>query len=283
MIASMAGIATHFVPSQRIPELIQRLSALESDEMEVVNDTIEDYTLESNQDAWRQWSLGGKTRLDIDRHFKHKTINSIIQSLETDSSNWAKQTLKTLKKMSPTSLMVTLMALRRGEKMNFIDCFDMEYRLSTQFLKTPDFHEGVRALLVDKNNDPRWNPNWEQMDTLKESQLEKQFFANHGRLNFYNGDKFMDYPHRTLSGLPNEKDILRIMAGKARRRVTTEALTSSEDVLKYLARHWGAYDRGMLFENALELSIDGGVGRGKNGLLEKSRDILERIALKTKL
>jgi 3-hydroxyisobutyryl-CoA hydrolase len=283
MFLSMAGIATHFVPSQRIPELIQRLSALESDEMEVVNDTIEDYTLESNVDSWKKWSLGGKNRLFIDQHFKHNDIKSIVESLEKDSSDWAKQTLATLKKMSPTSLKVTLMALRKGSKLNFTDCFNMEYGMSCQFLNTPDFYEGVRALLVDKTLDPQWNPKWEHMDSLKESELEKRFFSQQGRLRFYNNVKFMDYPHRTLSGLPSENDILRIMAGKARRRVTTDALTSHDEVLRYLARHWGSYDRGILLENSTEVSIDGGIGRGKNGLFEKSRDILERLFPNNKL
>jgi enoyl-CoA hydratase len=63
-----------------------------------------------------------------------------------------------LRQKSPTSLKVTLRALREGARLSFDDCMRMEYRLACRFMQGHDFFEGVRALLIDKDNKPDWRP-----------------------------------------------------------------------------------------------------------------------------
>ncbi|WP_216828760.1 enoyl-CoA hydratase/isomerase family protein [Alkalihalobacterium elongatum] len=97
----------------------------------------------------------------IDQHFSHISMEEIISSLEGAANNgdeWAKETLHTLLSKSPTSLKVTLRQLQEGENKSLVDCFKMEFILGMNFMTLPDFYEGVRAVLVDKDRSPKWSP-----------------------------------------------------------------------------------------------------------------------------
>jgi enoyl-CoA hydratase/carnithine racemase len=98
----------------------------------------------------------------IDRHFAHDSVAAIMGSLEAEERPefraWAGRTLEALHKRSPTMLVVTLEQLRRGAKLPLADCFRMELNLVHRCLEHGDFLEGVRALIVEKDNRPRWKP-----------------------------------------------------------------------------------------------------------------------------
>jgi len=83
-----------------------------------------------------------------------------VKELETsvESSAWAKQTLSSLEKMSPTSLKVVYKQLTDGKNLPYDECFKMELRISQHFMQNSDFFEGVRAALVDKDKNPQWKP-----------------------------------------------------------------------------------------------------------------------------
>ncbi|AOT72578.1 enoyl-CoA hydratase/isomerase family protein [Geosporobacter ferrireducens] len=101
------------------------------------------------------------TEEKITEHFALERIEDIISRLEASAENgdlWAKETLDILLEKSPTSLKVTLQQLIKGEKKNLFDCFMMELEMSMNFMKSHDFYEGVRAVLVDKDRMPRWKP-----------------------------------------------------------------------------------------------------------------------------
>ncbi|WP_407290685.1 enoyl-CoA hydratase/isomerase family protein [Stutzerimonas zhaodongensis] len=98
----------------------------------------------------------------IDEHFAHDTVAAIRQSLAGENraeySDWAAETLKTMDSRSPLSMSVTLEMLRRGRELSLADCFRMELHLDRQWFDGGDIIEGVRALIVDKDKNPRWNP-----------------------------------------------------------------------------------------------------------------------------
>ncbi|MFV8828938.1 enoyl-CoA hydratase/isomerase family protein [Alkalihalobacterium sp. APHAB7] len=96
----------------------------------------------------------------INQHFSHQTMEDIIASLQSDANHdeWANETLNTLLTKSPTSLKVTLRQLQEGEKKSLVECFKMEFILGMNFMSLPDFYEGVRAVLVDKDRSPKWDP-----------------------------------------------------------------------------------------------------------------------------
>lgn len=96
----------------------------------------------------------------IDAHFGHRDVGSIVNSLRTLSHapDWSEKTLQALEKKSPTALAVTREQLSRGKTMSLGDVFRMELGLIQASFEHGDFIEGIRALLVDKDNAPRWNP-----------------------------------------------------------------------------------------------------------------------------
>jgi enoyl-CoA hydratase len=105
----------------------------------------------------------------IDRHFDASTVEAIIASLrdETGHREWAERIRAAMGDetiaangpvLSPLSLKVTLEQLRRGRAMPLADCFRMELGLVRAALDHTDFFEGIRALLIDKDRRPRWDP-----------------------------------------------------------------------------------------------------------------------------
>ncbi len=140
------GIHTHFVPAERIEALKAAILTGQTDA------------------ASRHARDAGPPPLaphrnSIDRLFAHDAVETILEALEKDGSDWALAQLASLQTKSPQSLKVTLRQLRAGRRMtNFAEVMAMEYRLGGRVVRTHDFQEGVRAVIVDKDNAPQWSP-----------------------------------------------------------------------------------------------------------------------------
>jgi enoyl-CoA hydratase/carnithine racemase len=97
----------------------------------------------------------------IDAHFSQPTVEAMADSLSREErpeyAPWARRTLEALRRHSPTMLKVTLEQLRRGRSMTLADCYRMELGMARAAFDA-DFAEGIRALIIDKDNKPRWNP-----------------------------------------------------------------------------------------------------------------------------
>jgi enoyl-CoA hydratase/carnithine racemase len=102
--------------------------------------------------------------LDVmQKHFAHATIQEIVQSLQSSDSDWAKDALVKLQKNSPLMLAVTLEQVRRARQMSLADDLRMERDMVFHsFAGTPNKHsdtvEGIRALVIDKDHAPKWQP-----------------------------------------------------------------------------------------------------------------------------
>ena len=103
-----------------------------------------------------------RMRLAIDRHFGLQSVPAIVESLRSEAtpefSGWAQRTVAALERSSPTLLEVTFEQIRRGEHLSLADCFRMELNLILAAFDHGDFIEGIRAMIVDKDRNPRWKP-----------------------------------------------------------------------------------------------------------------------------
>jgi len=110
----------------------------------------------------------------IDRLFAHDTVEAIFAALKADGSDWALAQLAVLGTKSPQSMKVTLRQLRTGATLSsFAEAMAMEYRLGGRVVRTHDFQEGVRAVVVDKDNQPRWSP--AALDGVTDAALDALF------------------------------------------------------------------------------------------------------------
>jgi len=116
-------------------------------------------------------------RTAIDVHFAQPTVAAIFASLERETNGahaeWAEQTAKLMRGRSPTMLTVALEQLRRGRSLDLASCFRMELGMVHQCFVQGDFLEGVRALIIDKDNAPRWNPS--HLDAVTGASVEAFF------------------------------------------------------------------------------------------------------------
>ncbi|XP_059052917.1 3-hydroxyisobutyryl-CoA hydrolase, mitochondrial [Achroia grisella] len=145
-----AGIATHYVTSKRLYELETLLSRCTSD-VEI------SALLNKFNEPPEEFSLAPHIK-HINYCFAASTVEEIIERLEKVQNDWSVKTLETLHQMCPGSLKITLRALQRGAQLDLAKCLKMEYRIACHSTENHDFPEGVRALLIDKDNKPQWKP-----------------------------------------------------------------------------------------------------------------------------
>jgi enoyl-CoA hydratase/carnithine racemase len=102
-----------------------------------------------------------RLRPAIDEHFAQGSVDAIVASLGREEREpyraWAAETRAALAKRSPTLLDVTFEQIRRGATLSLADCFAMELQLIERTFEHGDLVEGIRAVIVDKDQDPRWH------------------------------------------------------------------------------------------------------------------------------
>jgi len=146
------------VDSEKIGEMERKL-------LEIKRENINRETVKSVLDEFHQKSMKPHQFVlspyleEMNQTFSGRSVEEILEKLESKGSEWSRKQLETLKKMSPTSMKVTFRQLAEGANMEFKDVFRMEFRLSHKCVEAKkDFYEGVRAVLIDKDNSPKWDP-----------------------------------------------------------------------------------------------------------------------------
>lgn len=143
------GLATHYLPSEMVEEAKARIIANPRRISGILSEpmgTPPAARIEKNADK-------------IVKHFASDRYEDILASLETDDSDWAAKERDTLGTKSPQTCKVALRQLAESAELtDFANNMRMEYRIASRVLVRPDFAEGVRAVIVDKTNDPKWNP-----------------------------------------------------------------------------------------------------------------------------
>ena len=149
--AIYAGLADLFVPSAELPALHALLAATPGKDLRAA------VTATGVAADIAQCPLA-LSRAAIDTHFAHDSVAEIMQSLATDSSEFASKTLAAMQKRSPLMMCVTLAQIRRGAGLSVGDCLRMERTMVRRCFEHGEVIEGVRALVIDKDHAPRWNP-----------------------------------------------------------------------------------------------------------------------------
>ncbi|MGF7152380.1 enoyl-CoA hydratase/isomerase family protein [Novosphingobium gossypii] len=143
-----AGLATHYLPAEALIDAKARI-ALGEDIGGVLA------ALSTAAPEARVAANAGVIR----RHFAFDTLEQVLESLEADGGEWAAKELATLRTKSPQACKVSLRQLETSLGLDtFAQNMAMEYRIGARVLVLPDFAEGVRAVIVDKDQNPQWNP-----------------------------------------------------------------------------------------------------------------------------
>ncbi len=171
--AVKSGIATHRVPSTRFPALLEGLAGTVS-----VDAVIAAFSEPAEVGPIIQ------RKATIDRVFAGDMVENILAELDREAASgivdaeWAHKTAATIRTKSPLSLKLALAQVRRGENWDFGTCMRMEFRIVSRIIHGHDFYEGVRAVIVDKDNKPRWQP--ATLADVGEAEVEA-YFAPLGR------------------------------------------------------------------------------------------------------
>ncbi|MDE2165476.1 MAG: enoyl-CoA hydratase/isomerase family protein [Alphaproteobacteria bacterium] len=153
--ALYCSLATHYVPSDRLPALLDALAAAEWRAPDAGAQV--DAALARFASAAGAAELGN-LRGEIDRVFSAPSVEAIVAALETEKADWAKEARTAIARASPLSLKITFRQLQIGKGISVPAALALEYRLTQHILAGHDFFEGIRAVLVDKDNAPHWQP-----------------------------------------------------------------------------------------------------------------------------
>ena len=143
------GLATHYVPSNGLEELVDRIHKSP--------DRVQGALGAASEKAPEPKISDNLS--SINRTFASDRLEEILAALEADESEWAEKELAGLRTKSPMSCKVSLRLLAEGaERVSFADEMRAEYALAGHVVRTHDFREGVNAVLIEKHNEPKWDP-----------------------------------------------------------------------------------------------------------------------------
>ena len=181
--AARLGWITHFLPRDDAAKLLEQLestdwqSAFDAAGVRDIDasnsSTIEILgTEESRQDFQMDQELAEQCFASDELEELFTTLERIASSVGPLATA-ARECLSTLQKRSPTSLCLTWEMLRRGEKLSLKECLKMVYRVCQACMRGSDFFEGVRAVLVDKDQNPKWQPS--KLEEVAAKDVESYF------------------------------------------------------------------------------------------------------------
>jgi enoyl-CoA hydratase len=164
------GIATHRVASARFGDLIDALCGAAP----------VDALLGAFAEPAGQGALAAH-RAAIDRTFAGDRVEDILARLDAEASSgsadapWAGTAAMTIRGKAPLSLKLALAQVRRGRDWSFADCMRAEWRIVSRVAYGEDFYEGIRAVIIDKDNRPRWRPG--SLAEVTQAEVDRHFAA----------------------------------------------------------------------------------------------------------
>lgn len=165
--ALWAGVLTHAMPSERLAELAEAL-----EEATDVDETIAHFQQQPEPAPLAEL---GPT---VARIFSGKDVATILSALDREEgahAEWAAKTAATIRRQSPMSVSLVFRQIRRGAELTFEEAMQLEHRIVSHILKGHDFYEGVRAVIIDKDGAPKWQPS--TLSVVESVDVEAHFVA----------------------------------------------------------------------------------------------------------
>lgn len=110
---------------------------------------------------------------EIEQAFSAESVDEILKRLEASSSEFARKAADAIRGKSPTSVLIAFEQMQRGGDLTFNECMKLEYRIVSRILQGTEFYEGIRAVLVDKDQSPNWSPS--QFGQVDSAELASYF------------------------------------------------------------------------------------------------------------
>lgn len=170
------GLATHYVPSNRLEDLEYALAEVTKDDNQNQINTVAGILMSFHESIPTNDCHLLINKENVEKAFSGESVEDIFANLEEADTDFSRSALKTLKHMSPTSLKLTMEGLNRGAKCKTIEeDLQMEFRMARACVQPgSDFYEGIRSVLIDKDNSPKWTP--ATLEEVTDDSIQK-FFA----------------------------------------------------------------------------------------------------------
>lgn len=154
--AVVCGICDFHIPTPVMEELLDALARIEIGDREPME--VIDWIIQSLARVPEEDTVLDQHRARIDRCFGGDSVEGILSALDADEHYWAGEQAAAIATKSPTSTRIAFRQIREGATLGFKDCMRLEYRLARYCMTHPDFYEGVRAAILDKDGAPIWSP-----------------------------------------------------------------------------------------------------------------------------
>ena len=165
-----ARVATHFLPSELVPNLIGQIESADfsNGAAEMLGEILKSTTHAAPAGSF-------EAHMETINHcFSSDRAEAIIEALNSDGGDWALKQVETIAAKSPETVKVALRQLREGAQLEtFEQNMQMEYRIGWRKVRSPDFLEGVRAVIIEKDNAPNWNPS--SLEEVSDADVAKYF------------------------------------------------------------------------------------------------------------
>jgi enoyl-CoA hydratase/carnithine racemase len=163
-------LGTHYVPSDQHQYLKEKLIECPNKDQSTLLSIINAFQRPTPAES--QFKA---VQAEIDQLFAGEHLEDIISNLSTNESELSHKMRSILSKRSPTSLKMTFELLRRGRSMNIADAMRQDFALSQKCLMLPDFREGIRAAIIDKDQSPQWQPS--SLEQVSDDYIQSLFEA----------------------------------------------------------------------------------------------------------
>ena len=165
------GLADHYVPMDRLDQLVTELRH---------NPNVNDVLTASSVALPESTELAPSSA--VSSIFGRGSLEEIVQGLKDEQAAWAKEALESMSQACPFSLALTLRTIREATKKSVRDCLKTDFRIAQRIMLKDDYFEGVRALIIDKDNKPLWNP--ARIEDVDDSEIDACFAPLESELSF---------------------------------------------------------------------------------------------------